>query len=43
MHFQDDSTIEIIAKPIPRLRYGDEVKLLVDSQEVEILDGVETA
>ena len=35
-HFQDPSLLEVIAYPIPEIKYGDEVQILVDAQEIEV-------
>ena len=35
-HFQDPSLLEVIAYPIPEIKYGDEVQVLVDPQEIEV-------
>jgi hypothetical protein len=35
-HFQDPSLIEVITEEIPGIEYGDQVKLLVDSEEIQI-------
>lgn len=35
-HFQDDSTLEILAPPIVNINYGDALELAVNSQEIEI-------
>jgi phage pi2 protein 07 len=35
-HFQDSSLLEVIAYPIPEIKYGDEVQVLVDPQEIEV-------
>ncbi|MEM9770031.1 MAG: hypothetical protein AAF889_00250 [Cyanobacteria bacterium P01_D01_bin.73] len=38
VHFQDASTLEAIAVPIPRINYGDPVTLRLCSQEIGISD-----
>ena len=35
-NFQNPSLLEVIARPIPELHYGDEVQVLVNSDEVTI-------
>jgi hypothetical protein len=35
-HFQNPSLLEVIAVPIPEIKYGDEVDLLVNSNEILI-------
>lgn len=35
-HFQADSILEVIALPIPDIKYGDQVQLIVDSQEIAL-------
>ncbi|BAU65857.1 hypothetical protein STA3757_32500 [Stanieria sp. NIES-3757] len=37
-HFQDKSTLEIIAPSIPNLKYSDRVKLLINPEAVIIVD-----
>ncbi len=36
VHFQDSSTIEVIAPLIPDITYGDKVQLLIDESEVSL-------
>jgi hypothetical protein len=36
-HFQNPSLIEVIAMPIPEIRYDDEVQLMVNTEEVEVV------
>ena len=33
-HFQNPSLLEVIAMPIPEIKYGDEVDVLVNSEEI---------
>src|SRR5574341_1170673 len=35
-HFQDPSLLEVIARRIPELKYGDPVQVLVDQEEIEV-------
>jgi hypothetical protein len=35
-HFQDPSLLEVIARPISEIKYGDEVQVLVNPEEIEI-------
>jgi hypothetical protein len=35
-NFQDPSLLEVIALPIPEIKYGDEVQVLVNTQEISI-------
>lgn len=35
-HFQADSIIEVIAYPIPEIKYGDAIELKIDSLEIAI-------
>ncbi|ACK65177.1 conserved hypothetical protein [Rippkaea orientalis PCC 8801] len=35
-HFQDDSTLEILAPPIVNINYGDALELAINSQEIEL-------
>ena len=35
-HFQNPSLLEVIAKPIPDIDYGDEVELQINENELEI-------
>ena len=35
-HFQYPSLLEVIAHPIPGIRYGDELQVLVNPQEIDI-------
>ena len=35
-HFQNPSLLEVIAMPIPKIKYGDEVDILVIAEEIEI-------
>ena len=35
-HFQDPSLLEVIAYPIPEIKYGDEVQVLVNPEEIEV-------
>ncbi len=35
-HFQDPSLLEVIAYPISEIKYGDEVDLLVNAEEISI-------
>ncbi|MEA5508975.1 hypothetical protein VB715_04285 [Crocosphaera sp. UHCC 0190] len=35
-HFQDDSTLEILAPPIAKIQYGDRVQLEINPQEIAI-------
>ena len=36
-HFQDPSLLEVIALPIPEIRYGESVQVLVNGEEIGIL------
>lgn len=36
-HFQQPSTLEIIAPPIPNISYGDNIQLLVNKTEVALI------
>ena len=36
-HFQNPSLLEVIATPIPGIKYGDEVQVLVNPDEIEIV------
>lgn len=36
-HFQDNSTLEILAPPIPDIRYGDKLEVEVSNQEITLL------
>lgn len=36
-HFQNPSLLEVIATPIPEIKYGDEVQVLVNPAEMEIV------
>ncbi len=38
-HFQNPSLLEVIAMPIPRLQYGDEVDVMVNTEEITVSDG----
>ncbi len=35
-HFQNPSLLEVIAMPIPDIRYGDEVDVLLNSEEISV-------
>lgn len=35
-HFQNPSLLEVIARPISEIKYGDEVQVLVNPEEIEI-------
>ncbi|MGE5642854.1 MAG: hypothetical protein ACM3Y8_07570 [Byssovorax cruenta] len=35
-HFQNPSLLEVIARPIPGIQYGDEVDVLVNDEEISI-------
>ena len=35
-HFQNPSLLEVIAKPIPGIQYGDKVNVMVNEEELEI-------
>jgi hypothetical protein len=35
-HFQDPSLLEVIAHEIPEIKYGDEVQVLVNPEEIEV-------
>lgn len=35
-NFQNPSLLEVIAMPIPEIRYGDELQVMVNPQEIEI-------
>jgi len=35
-HFQDPSLLEVIAYPIPEIKYGDEVQALINPKEIEV-------
>ena len=35
-HFQDPSLLEVIAHEIPEIKYGDEVHVLVNPEEIEV-------
>ena len=35
-HFQNPSLLEVIAMPIPEIRYGDEVDVLVNGEEISV-------
>ena len=35
-HFQDPSLLEVIAHPIPQIKYGDEVQVLVNPDRIEV-------
>lgn len=35
-HFQNPSLLEVIATPIPQIKYGDEVEVLLNSAEITI-------
>ena len=35
-HFQNPSLLEVIAQPIPGIKYGDEVDVLVNSDEIDV-------
>lgn len=35
-HFQNPSLLEVIAMPIPEVRYGEELEVLVNPQEIEV-------
>lgn len=37
-HFQNPSLLEVIAYPIPNIKYGDAVRVLVDPEEIHIRD-----
>jgi hypothetical protein len=37
-HFQNPSLLEVIASPIPKIIYGDEVDVLVNPEEIVITD-----
>jgi len=37
-HFQNPSLLEVIAVPIPEIKYGDEVQVLVNPNEIEVTD-----
>lgn len=36
-HFQDNSTLEILAPPIPKIKYGDQIFLEVNLLEITVL------
>jgi len=36
-HFQDPSLLEVIAEPIPELKYGDNLMLMINPEELIIL------
>jgi len=36
-HFQNPSLLEVIAYPIPGIKYGDEVQVLVNPEELEVI------
>jgi hypothetical protein len=38
-HFQNPSLLEVIAMPIPGIQYGDELRVRVNPQEIEIRQG----
>ena len=38
VHFQDESTIEIIAPHIPKIKYGTSIMLLLNSEEVCLIE-----
>jgi hypothetical protein len=35
-HFQDPSLLEVIAEPIPQIKYGDEVTIRLNPDEILI-------
>lgn len=37
-HFQDASTLEILAPRIPNIQYGDRLELAVDPQQIDIIE-----
>jgi hypothetical protein len=36
-HHQNPSLLEVIAYPIPQIRYGNEVEVLLNSEEIEVI------
>jgi phage pi2 protein 07 len=36
-HFQNPSLLEVIAHEIPEIKYGDEVQVLVNPEELEVI------
>lgn len=38
-HFQNPSLVEVIAKPIPEIQYGDALEVWVNPQEIEFSEG----
>jgi phage pi2 protein 07 len=36
-NFQAPSLLEVIAYPIPEIKYGDEVQVLVNAEEIEVM------
>lgn len=35
-HFQNPSLVEVIARPIPEIKYGDEIQVLLNPEEVMV-------
>jgi hypothetical protein len=35
-HFQDPSLLEVIAYPMPEIKYGDDVQVMMKPEELEV-------